>query len=42
MQLGVAFGEIALDSSEFRKIAETVRKIVERFMADFPETEFTD
>jgi hypothetical protein len=40
LPLGIAFGEIGLDASDFSKIADAVLMIVRAFMADFPETEF--
>jgi hypothetical protein len=35
-------GEIGLDASDFRKIAQDVPVIIEAFMRDFPETEFIE
>lgn len=31
-----------MDASDFKKIAEAVRAILETFMRDFPETELVD
>ncbi len=42
LSVGIAFGEIGLDASDFPKIAKAVLSIVQAFMADFPETEFVD
>ena len=42
LRTGIGFGEIGLDASDFRKIAEDVLTIIEAFMRDFPETTFTD
>ena len=42
MDLGFAFGEMGMDSSEFRPIADTVSKIIERLMTDFPEPASAD
>ena len=42
MDLGFAFGEMGMDSSEFRLIADTVRNIINRLMADFPKPASTD
>jgi hypothetical protein len=38
----VAFGEIGMPVSEFPKLAEGVRPIMEAFLAEFPETHYTD
>ena len=42
LTLGIAFGEIGLDAEDFPKVAKLVLTIIERFMADFPETVFED
>jgi hypothetical protein len=42
LKLGIAFGEIGVDASDFKHIARDVRAIMEAFMRDFPETEFID
>lgn len=42
LKVGIAFGEMGLDASDFNKIAESVLSIVRAFMRDFPETEFAD
>jgi hypothetical protein len=43
LKLGIAFGEMGLDASDFKKVANYVRSnVLEAFMRDFPETEFTD
>jgi hypothetical protein len=42
LKLGIAFGEMGMDASDFKKIAEIVLAIVQGFMRDFPETEFMD
>ena len=38
----VAFGDVGLPASEFSKIADAVRKVLEAFLAEFPETQYTD
>jgi hypothetical protein len=40
MDLGIAFGDIGLDASDFPKLATYVKSLLEAFMRDFPETEF--
>jgi hypothetical protein len=42
IQVGVAFGEIGLDSRSFKTIGEWVFTIIERFMREFPETRYQD
>jgi hypothetical protein len=42
LKLGVAFGEMGMDASDFKKIAAAVLAILQAFMRDFPETEFVD
>lgn len=42
LQLGIAFGDIGLNSDSFRHIAEYVRSVIERFMRQFPETKYVD
>jgi hypothetical protein len=42
LTLGIAFGEIGVDAEEFKRIGEVVLMIIQRFQADFPETQFTD
>jgi hypothetical protein len=41
IKVGVAFGEIGLDSRDFKTIGEYVYVIIERFMREFPETRYT-
>ena len=38
----VAFGEIGMPASEFPKLAEAVRTIFEAFLAEFPETRYSE
>lgn len=40
--LGIAFSEIGVDASEFRKLGEDVWTVIEAFMREFPETRYTD
>lgn len=42
VDLGIAFGEFGLDASDFKKVASAALRIIQAFMADFPETEFSD
>jgi hypothetical protein len=42
IRLGIAFGDIGLDSRDFKKIGEYVWLIIERFMREFPETKYHD
>jgi len=42
LTLGIAFGEVGLDSDGFRHIGEAVWLIIERFMRHFPETKYVD
>jgi hypothetical protein len=42
ISLGIAFGEIGLDSRDFRKVAEYVWLVIEGFMREFPETVYHD
>lgn len=42
IKVGVAFGEIGLDSRDFKTIGEYVYVIIERFMREFPETRYHD
>jgi hypothetical protein len=42
LRTGIVFGDIGLDASDFRNIAQDVLKIIHAFMADFPETVFVD
>jgi hypothetical protein len=42
IQVGVAFGEIGLDSRSFKRIGEYVYVVIERFMREFPETRYHD
>jgi hypothetical protein len=42
IKVGIAFGEIGLDSREFKKIGEYVYLVIERFMREFPETRYYD
>jgi hypothetical protein len=42
IRVGIAFGEIGLDSREFKKIGEYVHLVIETFMRDFPETRYHD
>jgi hypothetical protein len=39
---GIAFGEFGLDSHEMPRMARGVLSIIQRFQAEFPETEFED
>lgn len=39
---GIGFGEIGLPASDFRKIAEDIWRIIERFLGEFPETRYVD
>jgi hypothetical protein len=40
IRIGVAFGEIGLDSRSFKTIGEYVYIVIERFMREFPETRY--
>jgi hypothetical protein len=42
MRTETVFGDVGLPASEFPKIADAVRTIVEAFMREFPETEYVD
>lgn len=42
IKVGIAFGEIGLDSRDFRTIGEYVYVVIERFMREFPETRYHD
>lgn len=42
ISVGIAFGEIGLDSRQFRAIGEWVWVVIERFMREFPETQYHD
>ena len=42
LPLGITFGDIGLDASDFPRVAESVRRVTQTFLADFPETEFID
>jgi hypothetical protein len=42
LKLGIAFGEMRMDASDFKKIAATVLAVLQAFMRDFPETQFVD
>lgn len=42
IKIGVAFGEIGLDSRAFKTIGEFVFVVIERFMREFPETRYHD
>jgi len=42
MTLGIAFGDIGLDASDFPRLAKDVHKVIQAFMRDFPETKFID
>ena len=42
IKLGIAFGEMRMDASDFKKIAAAVLAVLQAFMRDFPETEFVD
>jgi hypothetical protein len=42
MTLGIAFGDIGVAASSIRHIAEAVLKVIQAFMADFPETVWED
>lgn len=42
LTMEVAFGEIGLLASEFSKIGDAVRTIIEAFTAEFPETKFVE
>lgn len=42
LTLGIAFGEIGLDAASFRHVGEYVLRVIQAFMVDFPETEWTD
>lgn len=37
----VAFGEVGVPVSAFPKTAEAVRRVLEAFLAEFPETKYT-
>jgi hypothetical protein len=39
---GIAFGDIGLNAAQFPQMAGDILKIVQAFMADFPETEFIE
>jgi hypothetical protein len=38
----VGFGDVGIPISEFKKIAEAVRTVMEAFLAECPETTYTD
>lgn len=42
ISLGIAFGDIGLDSRDFKKVGEYVWLVIERFMREFPETRYHD
>jgi hypothetical protein len=42
MTLGIAFGDIGLAASSYVDIAKYVLRVIQAFMADFPETEWVD
>jgi hypothetical protein len=42
LKLGITFGEMRMDASDFKKIAATVLAVLQAFMRDFPETQFVD
>lgn len=42
LALGIAFGEIGVPADDFLKLAETVRLLINIFLADFPETEIVE
>jgi hypothetical protein len=42
LSLGIAFGEIGLDSRSFKTVAEYVWVVIERFMREFPQTRYHD
>lgn len=42
LSLGIAFGDMGLDAANFRTIAEYVHRILNAFLAEFPETEYVD
>jgi len=42
LSLGIAFGEIGLDSRSFKKVGEYVWLVIERFAREFPETRYHD
>ncbi len=42
LKLGVAFGEMGLDASSYKHVAEYVWVVIERFMRQFPETKYVD
>jgi hypothetical protein len=42
VSVGIAFGEVGLNASDYKTIAQAVLRILQAFMSDFPETEFVD
>lgn len=42
IEVGIAFGEVGLDSRHFKTIGEYVHLLIERFMREFPETRYCD
>lgn len=42
LRTGITFGEMRMDADSYRFIAEYVRRIIERFMRQFPETKYID
>ena len=42
LDLGIAFGDIGLDAMSFHHVGKYVLKVIQGFMADFPETVWED
>lgn len=40
--LGIALGEVGLDAQDFQRLAWDIQTVIQRFLADFPETEFIE